>query len=618
MARPKNHKVNDPLSDETEAGPKRGRATRPRRPRGEQGPGPDMSGVVELPGGGDPAVRETLTSFDQLNPKDFEGGSDGPSEAEAGAEATPAVEPVEEATPVTEPVEEAAPAVEPVEEGAQTMGAGTDILAEMSSLTGDADRQLAEALEMEQSAPAIMTMLEDKIYPGLEEAKKAGNTEAVQRYMAAIDAAKKNPAVLQLIKNHEQADRAKQDWETKQRRFDHMQELYDKLPDDPEAEPYPDGRVRKLNSVLGAIEATKEVGKTALLVVRLLKGTRVPAAPDREGRWSVTNTITLLEDAAILIEITATKVEQQGDWTNVYREFKVLKGVGGLNFHHYKQWRGGEDGVFNFVPRFYRTRDESKRSEDPGDAIKESLGYVHNREWKAQEQSRRLAEATEGAGLTVTQLLLEGGVGSAAAEYSWGDGRGPDEKPLEEKHAAIVVSREEDGGPIHVISWGRVNTTGKDRRHTPFFGQLMFTQGEGGNRPRLDLECEVSGDPQDGKCAVFVNVASNHIPGDVENAKAWLRHNLKDLGVLLSRALIAEAENGQGMAPPEAVAETAEEAPEAVEETEVPAAVEEAPEAVDAEVEATKEVTAEAETDPAKKTPKRPTRRLTARAKKAS
>ena len=625
MARKKNSRVNDPLSDETEAGPRRGRAARQRRPRGEQGSdqGPDMSGVVKL-SGGDPTVKETLTSLSDLKPENFAGGSDGPSEAEAGAEATPATEPVEEAAPAVEPVEEAAPAVEPVEEAASAeeehdMGAGKDILAEMGSLAGDASRQLAEAVEMKDSAPAIMKMLEETVYPGLEEAKKAGNSEATARFVDAIRAAKRNPAVLRLIKNHEQADLEEQERATRQQRFNNMSSLYDELPEDPTAETYPDGRVKRLNSIIAAIEATKEVDdKTSLLVVRLLKGSRVPAAPDHEGRWSVTNTIELLEDAAVLVEIKATKVEQKGDWTEVYREYKVLKGVGGLNFHRYKQWRGGELGVFNFFPRFYRTRDESKRDEDPGDAIKESMAYMHNREWKAQEQSRRLAEATKRAKLSVTKLLLEGMVGSAAAEYSWGDGRDADEKPLEEKHAAIVVSREEDGGPIHVISWGRANTTGKDKRHAPFFSQLMSTQDEGGDRQRLDLEYEVSGDPQDGKCAVFVNVASHHIPSDVADAKRWQWYSRKDLGVLLSRALIAEAENGQGMAPPEAIAETAEEATEAVAETEVTAAVEEAPEAVDAEAtKATKKVSAEAETGPATKKPdpKKRTRKATGAAK---
>lgn len=518
-----------------DAAPVRGRNRRARQgqSRGASVPTqqPDMGNVV-VPAG----VRSSLNDIDssvfpapgsdQTGQNEKPEESAGPAQYIAGQDPTP-----QEVEQVPAPATETS-------------------LEDISTLEERVDRSLAKETEQAETAPEYVAAILN-LRVKRQEAALAGNqklTTEIDNLIAKV--LEERPIVSQMLTAHNDAERAQRAEQQREDRRQAMNALYDKLPDDPNAEPYPDGRSRKINSVEVVVEkTTQKPGDKAKIVVRLPRGTKVPGPPNFRG-W-MTDVVILTEDAAVLLEVTVDKIENgdRGRW--VFRQAQPIEWVGDLHFHRYAEWREGELGVFNFVFPFFGKKERGvdgriRRIPDennPFEALNAVFYSMGQGEYRAHRALKALEAAEATADISITDLVINGAAGVAKASGTYTNkSPDPDRYPDSTHSLAVVLERATgEDGHVMLLNWGRAKSS-----HGPPPRLGIIQSYPNSERPRIvNLQLEVAGwNPEEGKGTILVRIDEDQLPrgndDDSRKRSRDMKLQARWLGMTVRTALLAE------------------------------------------------------------------------------
>jgi hypothetical protein len=384
--------------------------------------------------------------------------------------------------------------------------------------------------QMQAKAPETLAFLDEKIFPALEQAMSENDKESIEALNQIVDRARLNSEVAKILDDRKHQRQTEVEQAAAVEHQEQVQALYADLPDDPDAEPYRDGKPRKLNSPLAALEATQNKGDTALLVVHLPADTIVPTGKGEFAKLTC--------NGAVQLRVTVTKAEGNGDDRRIFRIAQVTKETEGLYFGQVKSHSDARPGTFGFIPPYFTMdtrRDPNARRNDPFDALKDALYRRFKPEHDARRQEEREGKATANATLSATHLLLEGAVGSAVVESRWvlKVGRGNDRREFP-RYLRVVLQRDEEGGPVHVAAWGPYPAN----RFSP---RLNSIQPRRDNEfVHLNVEARIEEGDEGPKAFVnFTTVDESMVEGDNEQVSR-VKDALHDLRMCARQALVNE------------------------------------------------------------------------------
>lgn len=409
------------------------------------------------------------------------------------------------------------------------------------------EERRARFVMISDHAPKLIAFLDANVFPALAEARASGDKEGEAEERGYIADARKNPLVAAELDAREQAERqktamlaAEQSRRADQESFAHLQEYITAEMSDL-VSPHGDS---PWHEAINALKANPE--ETRIMPpITLHPGTLVVQEKVNANREPVF--ATLKEHGAVLGELFMGEVLVDGTGPEPSMFLRVVKQTPNLHYDKHSWRGGGELGVMRVVMHEDRRNrrvtftfpNESQRAKDRFDAVKVELGFIVSPEYArivSSEQARkgeeRLEEARANHDLTVTELVVEGKVGTcfATGTLTVTVNRGTTNERQEEAYLELALTR---GAPEEAEE-GRDGRK-CDVRVKAYGGTPWVFAGLGGAmvnlEPKLNLEA--------GKGAVLCWVSNPFMERTKDRGAAIGKS--QDLGRFLRQCVLEEA-----------------------------------------------------------------------------